>query len=320
MTNFPKLLSSSATKWAIGSWSLFIGENFILSENRTYLIETLGLGDDNYHYLYGTCSTAAIASIAYGYRYKVKDAGPMNKAWMTTGGIPAGAGPKVKAFMALSLGFTLVSQTFPKLQIPVHYDGNNESHMNIETAGPQILENKTSSSSGSNSSSKKWKVRCPFDFTDAKSQTNNNGNHSIELHGIDRVSRHPGLWSFGLIGLGCGFLTPSIPTQIWCSMPLMVALIGGSHTDSRHKRGMGGYLEKDVEVMTSNVPFLAMLTGRQGSSVTSPVDNVIESFTEFGKEVKPLNALLAMGMAGCIVASKGRGSNTQFARHSGIVR
>jgi len=276
------LLRSPSLKWAMGGWSFFIAENYILSENRTWIIEKLG--DDAYHYVYGTLSTAACTSIGYGYLYKVKNMGPL--AWAINSPVPLSA--KAFSFVALSLGFGLASQTFPKLQIPIHYV--NEAP--VERKGSNFPEDLVPSKSGS-----KWKVVCPFDFTDARSQTD-----TFKLHGLDRISRHPGLWSFGLIGLGSGLLCGSLPTRLWMSMPVMVALIGGSHTDSRYRRGMGGELPKEIDDVTSNIPFSAMLSGRQG--------DVAEAIAACGKEVKPLNAMLGVGLAAMIVANRGRNSHS----------
>jgi len=282
------ILTSSPLKWAVGGWSIFIAENVILSENRTWIIEKYG--DDAYHYMYGTCSTAASASVGYGYLYKIRNQGPFS--WALRSPIPAGA--KALSFAVLSVGLGIASQTFPKFQIPLHY--KNDEHF-VRTEIDTKTQTKSELETG-------WKVRCPFDFTDSKSTTDNEGTGKevVELQGLDRISRHPGLWSFGLIGLGAGLLSPSLPTRIWMSMPVMVALIGGSHTDSRHRRGMGGSLTKDFDDVTSNVPFLAMLSGKQGS--------VIDAITECGGEIKPLNAMIGVGLAGIIVANRGRGSRS----------
>jgi len=282
------ILKSSPLKWAVGGWSIFIAENVILSENRTWIIEKYG--DDAYHYMYGTCSTAASASVGYGYLYKIRNQGPFS--WALRSPIPAGA--KALSFAVLSVGLGIASQTFPKFQIPLHY--KNDEHF-VRTEIDTKTQTKSELETG-------WKVRCPFDFTDSKSNTDNEGTgkEAVELQGLDRISRHPGLWSFGLIGLGAGLLSPSLPTRILMSMPVMVALIGGSHTDSRHRRGMGGSLTKDFDDVTSNVPFLAMLSGKQGS--------VIDAITECGGEIKPLNAMIGVGLAGIIVANRGRGSRS----------
>jgi uncharacterized membrane protein len=157
----------------------------------------------------------------------------------------------VGAWAFLSMGLAMASQVAPKLQIPVGW--SNQS----------------------------FQVRCPFDFTDKK-----NPNDS-SLHGLERISRHPGLWSFGFIGLGQSLLATSVPLRVWWMGPAAVAWLGGSHTDSRFRRGMGGTLEPGYASQTSNVPFMAMLTGKQGSGSWSALLN----------ETKPLNAALAVGMS-----------------------
>jgi uncharacterized membrane protein len=266
---------SKPMRWAIGGWSFFIAENFILSENRTYLINNFG--DNAYHYAYGTLSTAAMSSVFYGYFRKVKDAPP----FIFKGPIPLGA--KVASFICLSLGLGMASQIPPKLQIPVQFLKNSASDENTIATSAAAIE-PIQDQVG-------WKVRCPFDFTDNK-DTNS------PVHGLERISRHPGLWSFGLLGLGGAFLVPSLPQGVWLAMPSMVALIGGAHTDSRFRRGMGGELSEEYDRVTSNVPFVAMLSGSQG--------NVIDVMKDFSSEIKPLNAALAVGTAGLWVLSKGR--------------
>ncbi len=293
--------SASALKWAAGGWSLFIAENLLLSENRTYLIDRLG--DDGYHGLYGTLSTVAMGSVAYAYRYKVRGQGPF-----AFSGRPAPAALAASfALQALALG--MVSQSAPKLQIPVHLVNDSSSgaaaaaDAKNNTATTTQVKVAPASAPAPAAGGSQWKVRCPFDFSDSKSQTGvpkGTQQQADQLAGLDRITRHPGLWSFGLLGLGNALLVPSMPTRIWLSMPAMVALIGGAHTDSRHRRGMGGELCREVDDVTSNVPFLAMIMGRQDGGV-------VQSFEALGDEVKVLNAALAAGGAAMWVARRGRG-------------
>lgn len=307
MSASAKILSLSpanAIKWSVGSWSLFIAENYILSENRTAIIAAVG--DDNYHYIYGLCSTLAVSSIVYGYQYKIKPASssvPGMMLWAKNAPVPLPA--RIAAFVSMGLGLGLVSQSVPKLQIPLEYRNGNISATANEASA--------SSPAANAESSKKWKVRCPFDFTDGKSKSLEGGS-AITLHGVERISRHPGLWSFGLLGLGFSFLSPFAPIRIWLSMPMMVAWIGGGHTDSRHRRGMGGELSRDMDAVTSNVPFWAMLSGRQGVGAMDAFGKLL------GEEVKGLNGLLALGVAASFVASRGRvpgGASSSSARLMG---
>jgi len=253
-----------------------------LSENRSYLISQFG--DDGYHIAYGTFSTAAMGSVFYGYFRKVRNAEPL--LWSLKGPAPLGA--KVASFLCLSVGLGMASQIPPKVQIPIHFAGNdNNNSGDINGTAPS-----SAASIPTDSEEKGWKVRCPFDFTDKK-----DANSPVE--GLERISRHPGLWSFGLLGLGSALLVPSLPQRAWLAMPAMVALIGGTHTDSRFRRGMGGTLSEENDRVTSNIPFLAMLSGAQG--------NVSEVAKDFLGEVKPLNAMIAVGISGIWVLAKGRG-------------
>jgi hypothetical protein len=255
--------------------------------------------------------------------------------WKVGSAVPLSG--RILAFSSLSLGMGLVSQTAPKLQIPFEYvnssgtigrrpsksgsGGDGASVSNGTGGGDEHVQGQVTTTSidntGNNKNKARWKVRCPFDFTDARSQCLNDpeeggGSISKEMHvyGIDRITRHPGLWGFGIVGMGLSFLTPSVPTRIWLCMPVMVALIGGEHTDSRHRRGMGGTLSKDLDDKTSNIPFWAMVSGKQG--------HVMQSFGKFlGEEVKVLNGLLVVGLAASIVVRKGRGSATVVQNNGG---
>ena len=230
-----------------------------------------------------------MTSIFYAYFRKVKDAPPL----LFKGPVPIGA--KVASFMCLSVGLGMASQIPPKLQIPVQFVNKNNSADENNTIATSASDTSatvagpTQQTEGGGGGA--WKVRCPFDFTDNK-DTNS------PVYGLERISRHPGLWSFGLLGLGSAFLVPSLPQSLWLAMPSMMAMIGGAHTDSRFRRGMGGELSGEYGRVTSNIPFVAMLSGAQG--------NVIDVMNEFSSEIKPLNAALAVGTAGLWVMSKGR--------------
>eukprot|EP00565_Helicotheca_tamesis_P006494 CAMPEP_0185734404 /NCGR_PEP_ID=MMETSP1171-20130828/22399_1 /TAXON_ID=374046 /ORGANISM="Helicotheca tamensis, Strain CCMP826" /LENGTH=290 /DNA_ID=CAMNT_0028404395 /DNA_START=197 /DNA_END=1066 /DNA_ORIENTATION=+ len=279
------LLASPALKWAAGGWTFFILENLILSENRTYLITKLG--DDGYHYFYGALSTTAMGTVGYAYLRKVRAAAPL--LWNVGGPVPRGA--MMASFALNALGLGMASQSFPKLQIPVALV-NVSAEESDGGAAPSVMgPSSPQQVATATAPSRAWKVRCPFDFTDSRAQTgtNDSGTGAADIHGLDRITRHPGLWAFGILGLGNALLVPSLPQRVWLSMPLMVAWIGGAHTDSRHRRGMGGQLRPELDSVTSNVPFWAMLNGSQG--------NVGKALMDFGGEVKGLNAAIATGAA-----------------------
>ena len=314
MSLFLQAAKTSSFRWAVGSWSFFIAENLVLSENRSFLIESIG--DDNYHYLYGLISTAACGSITYAYFYKISS--PLLLAWPLTASAPLSM--KGASFIFHTLGLGMLSQIPPKLQMPILYEPtttniNNNNNRNTGLTVQDSNEEGTDGSIQRNSSaekdapvSKKWKVRCPFDFTDTRSATawkndlNDDDNHGIPIVGIDRISRHPGLWSMGLIGLGQACLNPSMAHRAWLSMPIFVAAIGGWHTDSRYRRGMGGNLNAQLDQQTSNIPFAAALFQQNG--------NVVENFKIIYNECKGINLGFAVSAAAIIVLRKGKGRFT----------
>jgi hypothetical protein len=180
----------------------------------------------------------------------------------------------VVSWTATTIGLIVASQALPKFQIPI---------------GLQ-----TTAENGNTNSSWKLQVRCPFDFADDKQR---NGDETV--HGLERMSRHSGLWSLGFIGIGNALLQPSLPLRLWWMGPAAVAWLGGMHTDSRYRRGMGGTLDPWYDSQTSNVPFVAMLSGKQGS--------VSQAFSDLAfNEIKPLNALMAAGVSTVWVLSRGR--------------
>lgn len=281
-------LTSSPMKWAVGGWSLFIVENYVLSENRTYLISKFG--DDGYHVVYGTLSTVAMGSALYGYLRKVRNAEPL--LWSATGPAPLGA--RLLGLVLLSAGLGMASQVPPKIQIPVHYSWEEDQSDDVHPTSAAAA----AAPEGSRGGGGGWKVRCPFDFTD-KRVVSDSADDGTAVRGLERITRHPGLWSLGLMGLGHACLVPSLPQKAWLAMPVLVALIGGAHTDSRYRRGMGGNMSGGYDRATSNVPFVAILSGGQGDA--------IGALREFAKEVKPLNATIAVGLSGLWVLRRGRG-------------
>ena len=58
-------ISSKGVRFIGGGWTFFILENLVLSEYREEIISQYG--DDNYHTVYNSLSTAACCSIFYGF-------------------------------------------------------------------------------------------------------------------------------------------------------------------------------------------------------------------------------------------------------------
>lgn len=281
-------LKSSEAKWAFGGWTLFIAENAIISENRKYFIEDLFNGDDQmYHLMYGTCSTIATGYIGYGY-YKLyrlyHHSKPITAAISSLA--PLSVGSILASWSSACIGLVMISQAAPKMQIPLEF---------IQKPQQQISEKPGDSVAGPPSTEKpvwKMQVRCPFDFTDRRS-------NDSAVTGTERITRHPGLWSIGFLGISSAFWQPTISLSVWMMGPAAVALMGGQHQDSRFRRGIGGNQDPLYASQTSNFPFVAMLSGKQG--------NVSNTFhTLITEEIKPLNAIVAIGCASAWIITKGR--------------
>ena len=127
-------------------------------------------------------------------------------------------------------------------------------------------------------------VGCPFDFKDTSLPENG---------GLQRVTRHPTFYSIGLLGLGFGLTTPYVGRVALLSGPLFVAIIGTNHQDSRYRRGIGGTLSEERQNVTSNIPFLALLGGR----------NDISKLLE---ELKLTNVCVAVALVSFMFFAKGR--------------
>ena len=208
--------------------------------------------------------------IAAGYK-KVRHAGPV---------VAPSPARLMAAFALQAAGLIGASQMAPKMQIPLGYGPAPE-------AGGEGVKSTTTTPANSAAPSK-LQVRCPFDFTPTPDSP---------VYGLNRVSRHPGLWSFAFLGLGSAAATASVPQALCLAGPVLVAAAGGAHQDSRFRRGLGGSLPPAVDAKTSNVPFLAMLTGVQGAG----------AFGDLAKELKPLNAAAAVAVAVGFALRRGRG-------------
>jgi len=217
-------------RWALGGWTFFLAENLLLSHHRTEIISLFGGDEAKYHLLYGSLSTAACASIGYGYVRHARHAPP----FLWPAHLPAHPVRMMLGFAMQAVGFAGLAQALPELQTPV-------------VGGPD-------GRAGG------FVVRCPFNLLDKRGDAADG-----EVRGAIRVTRHPGFWAFGLSCLGGAATVPSLPQAAWLSMPAVVALIGGAHADYRHRRGLGGSLPPETEAVTSLVPFVAMLSGAQGN-------------------------------------------------------
>jgi hypothetical protein len=174
---FQQCIQSKGIRWISFGWMGFITENVVLSENRTAIIEAFG--DDNYHRLYNTLSTAATGSIAFGFFRHGRKMGPL----LTERGTVS----KLIGYSLQSAGLIGLSQLLPKFQIPV------ESSQVLEEISQGNNESVTPSSSA-------FSLRCPMDFRAKDIPADG-------IYGMDRISRHATFWSFGFLSLGAAATT-----------------------------------------------------------------------------------------------------------------
>ncbi|GAB5365755.1 hypothetical protein AAMO2058_001085200 [Amorphochlora amoebiformis] len=251
-------------------WAGFIGENLILSHNRSDIIRVYG--EDRYHFAYSALSTVTTASIAYGYLFRGRGQGP-------TRAMP-GMASRSCAVVCQTLGLLGVSQFFPKAQIPITVSTSPPKDMNSSSGTP---------SRGSESietpekSGWEFKARCPFDF-----QHKENADDE-EISGLKRITRHPALWSISFLSLAVTLRTRFISEVVMFTGPVVTTLILGNHMDYRFRRGEGGYLSPEDDEKSSFFPFYALLTGTQ-------------KWTDVIHEGKGLNATVAMCISALLYA------------------
>ncbi len=154
-------------------------------------------------------------------------------------------GMQALSFAVQSLGLVIFSQTIPPVRLPFECKEGNEYYSKSSEGLPE---------------KGRWQLRCPMDYQAAAAASSGGGS----VKNIEKVSRHPQLWGFALTGAGAALGTSMASSAAAMgAFPILWALVGGAHIDSRHKRGSGGVLDKVKESKTSHIPFLAMMSGRE---------------------------------------------------------
>ena len=96
-------------------------------------------------------------------------------------------------------------------------------------------------------------ARCPFDFRSDKDMPPGT------VHSLERVTRHPMLWSLAAVGAGAALRARFVSEVVMFGFPVVFALVGGAHQDYRYRRGSGGLLSPEKDAVTSNIPFGALV-------------------------------------------------------------
>lgn len=247
------MFANKAIKFIGLGWSGFILENVLMSHNRDWIISEFG--DKKYHMTYNALSTAACSSILYGYIKHGRKSGPL----VSCKGIPGIAA----SFVLQAIGFGIMSQQLPKIQVPVGIKSDSKldnTNNTISTPGGSALF-----------------VRCPMDFRPPDVPKDG-------VYGTMKISRHATFWSFGMVCAGEAITTVFLPEVVMFSFPIVFALIGSEHQDYRYRRNSGGTLTPEFEGITSNIPFIALLSGKQ-------------SWIDLYNEIKWTNASIGLSIA-----------------------
>lgn len=256
-----KVWQSTGVRWIGLGWTAFIAENLVLSHHRTEIIENFG--NDRYHQFYNTLSGMACASIAWGYFRHGRMQGPV-MAVLKRSPIAVAAGTVLQ-----TIGFIGFSQMVPKVQLPVDI----VMEKGETTVASSAKANSTTPATATPLPKIKYAARCPMDFKPPNIPQDG-------IYGTERVTRYPMLWSLGLASVGNALSTIYYTEVVMFTFPLIFAAIGSNHQDYRYRRGLGGYLSPEKEEKTSNIPFQALIMGKQ-------------SWQEFSNEMKWTNAALA---------------------------
>jgi hypothetical protein len=189
------------------------------------------------------------------------------------------SGPgRLAAFGLQALGFIGFSQALPRMQIPVTLQGSASGTPDVTGTTTASAKSSTSPSQAPSSSVEvankgiSFQARCPFDFRADEVSLHNTHTHTRththalslslththththahtrihsqvspdKIHNLDRVSRHPMLWSLALAGAGTALRTLYVSEAVMFAFPTIFALVGGAHQDYRYRRGSGGML------------------------------------------------------------------------------
>lgn len=268
MTVWQAGLKTKAVKIISAGWIGFIAENLVLSHNREEIISRFG--ESTYHQVYNTLSTMACSTIAFGYFKLGRKSGPTIAARRSLGSLVLGCTFR-------GLGLAGLFHLFPTFQLPVYFSSSGESKSATAPSAAPSAAPTAVPQEGMKPDQWTFRVRCPMDFKPKDVPADG-------VHGLERVSRHATLWSFGLACLGTALSTVYVSEIVMFTFPIVFTLIGSEHQDYRFRRGSGGVLSPEMEDRTSNIPFLALITGKQ-------------SWSDLSHEVKWTNTGIAAAIA-----------------------
>lgn len=86
------------------------------------------------------------------------------------------------------------------------------------------------------------------------------------VKGMLRVTRHPFLWGVAVWAVGHLLANGDLPSVILFGSLLLLAVLGGASIDAKRRKALGARYDGFV-AQTSNIPFAAILAGKQKLSL-----------------------------------------------------
>lgn len=160
-------------------------------------------------------------------------------------------------------------QLLPSVQLPVQLanpggEGGPERAGGARPAPSGGAEEPHAKVAATAASAFELKAQCPMDFAGEKERQAGQAEGAVQ--GPWRVSRHPSLMAMAAFCAGAAVATPYATGVALFAPPVAFALIGGAHLDHRFRAGSGGVLTPEKEAVTSLLPFVALVEGRQSWS------------------------------------------------------
>eukprot|EP00811_Abedinium_folium_P003865 NODE_13554_length_1159_cov_4.414729.p1 GENE.NODE_13554_length_1159_cov_4.414729~~NODE_13554_length_1159_cov_4.414729.p1 ORF type:complete len:274 (-),score=80.13 NODE_13554_length_1159_cov_4.414729:286-1107(-) len=241
------------SRWVLGGWALFTAENVILSEYRTEIKRAWGghSGPTAYQSLYTGFSVATMGTTCFAYWRFARHSfvlrtqrAPMNL--------------RLWAFAFRAVGLFFLGQLAPPINLMA---------APIALGLHKLPTDMTPQQKGA--------LGCPFDMNAHKARG--------EVYGITRITRRPEVWGLAAVGIGGALVaTTAAEVAFFGVGPLVCFAILGPHSDRTQRKG-GGLTPESI-TQTSQLPFIALLTGAQ-------------SWSALKDEVEPVNAATAVCIA-----------------------
>eukprot|EP00929_Paragymnodinium_shiwhaense_P110319 TRINITY_DN77224_c0_g1_i1.p1 TRINITY_DN77224_c0_g1~~TRINITY_DN77224_c0_g1_i1.p1 ORF type:complete len:264 (+),score=37.89 TRINITY_DN77224_c0_g1_i1:80-871(+) len=222
-------LRDRGARWVMAGWGIFTVENLVFSEYKEEMRRAWGGhgGPKAYQNFYSLCSTAAMGSTVAAYWTFAR-----SSSAVATRTMPKHLG----ALGFRAAGLIMIGQLMPTFDLNAILTTLGMSQLQVD----------------------KVPYFCPQNVDVNKEKG--------DVYGIARLTRRPELLGIVALGIGGALRAVTAAEVAFFGLgPLLSMAILAVHSDRVQRRN--GQLSAAREEQTSNVPFLAMLDGRQAWSV-----------------------------------------------------